>query len=142
MTPMTRRARRIARDDRGQAMIELALTLPLLLLLVFGIAQGGILFNHWIVLTEATRAGGRELSLGRAPSVNACDNATSRLRAAAFNLDQANINVSFTVSSSCTDLTAGSAATLRATYPCELTILGVDFAPGCTLVSQVTERVE
>jgi Flp pilus assembly protein TadG len=133
---------RVAGNDRGQAMIEMALLLPLLVLLAYGIVQGGILFNNWIVLTEATRSGARELSLGRAPSVNACDNATTRLKSAAFNLHQADLVVTYTVANSCTDLAVGSAATLRATYPCALRILGINFAPGCTLRSEVTERVE
>jgi Flp pilus assembly protein TadG len=141
--PALTKARQVgARGARGQALIEVALTLPLLLLLVFGVIQCGTLFNHWVVLTEAVRAGARELSLGRSPNVNACQNATARVKTAAFNLNPANVAVSYTVTNSCTDLVAGSDATLTATYPCDLTIMGISYITNCTLRSQTTERVE
>lgn len=50
--------------DRGAAAVELALVLPVLLLLLFGIIDFGRMLNAQITLTEATREGARAASLG------------------------------------------------------------------------------
>jgi Flp pilus assembly protein TadG len=47
------------RDDRGQAVIELALTLPLLLVVVFGIIDFGFMFQRYEAVTNAAREGAR-----------------------------------------------------------------------------------
>lgn len=45
--------------QRGQAVIEMALTLPLLLLIVFGIFDFGFMFQRYEVVTNAAREGAR-----------------------------------------------------------------------------------
>lgn len=47
------------RNNRGQAMLEFALVLPILLLLVFGIIDFGIIFFDNLVITQAAREGAR-----------------------------------------------------------------------------------
>lgn len=47
------------KNDRGAALIEMALTLPLLLLLSVGVFEFGRAFQTWQVLTNATREGAR-----------------------------------------------------------------------------------
>jgi Flp pilus assembly protein TadG len=46
-------------DDRGTALIEMAFTLPLLLLISVGIIEFGRAFQTWQVLTNAAREGAR-----------------------------------------------------------------------------------
>lgn len=46
-------------SERGQAIIELALTLPLLLLVVLGIFDFGFMFQRYEVVTNAAREGAR-----------------------------------------------------------------------------------
>ncbi|MBI4888027.1 MAG: pilus assembly protein [Acidobacteria bacterium] len=48
-----------ARDERGQALIEMALTMPLLLLLSVGVFEFGRAFEYWQVMTNAAREGAR-----------------------------------------------------------------------------------
>jgi hypothetical protein len=55
---------RHAAPRRGQALAEFALTLPILLLLVFGIIEFARLFQTWVVLQSAARAGARAASIG------------------------------------------------------------------------------
>ena len=50
---------RVRRGERGSALIEAALTLPLLLLVSVGIFEFGRLFQTWQVLTNAAREGAR-----------------------------------------------------------------------------------
>lgn len=50
--------------DRGAAAVEMALVLPLIVFLVFGIIDFGRMFNAQITLTEAAREGARAVALG------------------------------------------------------------------------------
>ena len=52
-------------EERGQTMAELALVLPVLLVLLLGIAQFGVAFNNYISLTDAVRAGARVAAVSR-----------------------------------------------------------------------------
>jgi Flp pilus assembly protein TadG len=131
-----------AGDDSGTSLVETALTLPLLLTVLMGITQCGFLVNNWVTLTDAARAGARQLSIARLPGQNACDLATATTKAAAPSLTATKLTVTFAVTDSCTSLVTGSMVTLTATYPCDLSILGVNYAPSCTLRAQTTERVE
>jgi Flp pilus assembly protein TadG len=56
--PTTHRRRR-SRSDRGAAMIEAAMTLPLLLFVCIGIIEFGRLYQTWQVMTNAAREGAR-----------------------------------------------------------------------------------
>src|SRR5437899_958555 len=49
------------RDENGQTMAEFAMVLPILVLLLFGVIQFGILFNNYVTLTDAVRAGAQAL---------------------------------------------------------------------------------
>ena len=55
-------------NQRGQTMAELALVLPVLLVLLLGIAQFGVAFNNYITLTDAVRAGARKAAVSRSAS--------------------------------------------------------------------------
>jgi Flp pilus assembly protein TadG len=52
------------RAEGGAAAVEMALVLPLLFLLIFGIIEFGFIFNRWITTTHAAREGVRLLALG------------------------------------------------------------------------------
>lgn len=54
---MTTRAR--WRSERGAELIEMAIALPLLLLVVLGIVDFGFLFQRYLVLTNAAMEGAR-----------------------------------------------------------------------------------
>ena len=60
---VTRHSRRLARslaaDLRGQALIEAAVTIPILLLVAAGIFEFGRAYQTWQVLTNAAREGAR-----------------------------------------------------------------------------------
>lgn len=49
----------LARDDRGQAVVELALVAMVLVTLVFGGIEFGRMFNAWAIVTQASREGAR-----------------------------------------------------------------------------------
>src|SRR6266511_1108696 len=145
---------RCRREESGQAMVEFALVLPLLMLILLAIIKFGIAINNYVVLTNSVRTGARTLAIGRG-STDPCGTAKTRVEKSASDLDPAKLNptVSFARASSCTDpdgagplvppLIAGDDVTLTVTYPCDLVILGMDFAFGsCALSSKTTERIE
>jgi len=65
-------------DERGAAAVEMALVLPLLLFILFGIIDYGRLLNAQLTLTEAAREGARAAALGQS--------ADSRVQSAAGGL--------------------------------------------------------
>ncbi len=57
-----RRLRERSRDDRGLAMVEMAIVAPFLALLVAGIMEYGTLWRDNLTITSATRASARVVS--------------------------------------------------------------------------------
>lgn len=49
----------LLRKRRGQALVELAVTIPILLLFLICIVDAAWLYNHQLVLTNASREGAR-----------------------------------------------------------------------------------
>jgi Flp pilus assembly protein TadG len=116
-------------------MVEFAIVLPVLVLLVFGIVQFGILFNHYVTLTDAVRATARQAAVARELEDRDARIGT-KMAAAAANLDGAKL--AYTVDSSWVQ---GEDVTVSATYPYEINILGLVVKSGL-LTSTTTERVE
>jgi Flp pilus assembly protein TadG len=138
--------RRYRRREDGQAVVEFALVLPLLLLILLGIVQFGSVFRDYIALTDATRVGARQASVARSiqPESNRVPVIIARTHKAGVNLDPAKMNV--TVEPVMVDgVTPGWEAsgdvTVRATYPFKIRLLGLVVFDG-TLKSRTTERVE
>jgi hypothetical protein len=67
MAPLT--TSRSVRSERGAALVEFALALPLLLVVIGGIVDFGFLFQRYEVLTNAAREGAR---LGSLPGYIQC----------------------------------------------------------------------
>lgn len=109
--------------------------LPILALLLFGIIQLGIVFNHYVTVTDAVRAGARKAAVSRHQS-DPVGTSTNAVRSSATNLDQGQLAV--TVNSSWQQ---GSDVTVTASYPYQVSLLGVVVSSG-QLTSQTTERVE
>jgi Flp pilus assembly protein TadG len=79
MAPMTF-FRRLRQDD-GAQLVEFALVLPLLLFVVLGIAEFGIIFQRYEVVTNAAREGARLAVLPGYDSAAAEDAIRARVRA-------------------------------------------------------------
>lgn len=142
--------RNLVRNERGSSLVEFAVILPVLALLVLAIGRFGITFNNFIALTDAVRAGARQLATGRGVT-NPCQNAQNRVYSAAPTLSQASLPVTIVVNGStvsgntCSNsiLATGQDVTVSATYPCSLTFFGINFAGGtCQLSASTTARIE
>lgn len=155
---MSSPGKRFAAGERGSALVEFAVTLPLLATMMFAIARFGLAFNNNLVLTDAVRTGARQLAVSRGKP-NPCSAASDKVRDAATTLTAASITLSTTVNGtaysgtaasgntpSCNGagvlMTAGNDVTVVGTYPCSIVIYGVNFAPSCVMTSQMSARVE
>ena len=56
-----------ATDERGAALVEFALVLPLLLILLLGMLEFGKVFNYWIDTTHLANEGARWAVVNRNP---------------------------------------------------------------------------
>jgi Flp pilus assembly protein TadG len=121
--------------ERGQTLTEFALVLPILLMVLFGIVQLGIAFNHYVTITDAARAGARKAVVSRQAS-NPTSVTTTAVKASATNLDPSKLGV--TVSSTWQQ---GQDVTVTATYPYQISLLGLVVTSG-TITSSTTERLE
>lgn len=50
---------RVIRNQKGQALVEFAIVLPLLLLIIMGILQFGMMINSYLTVQNASREGAR-----------------------------------------------------------------------------------
>ncbi len=144
-----------ARKEDGGALVEMALTAPLLVALLVGMSSFGIAYKNQIVLTQATGIAAQYLAQIRTSSTNPCSDVFSALTNAAPGLTPSSLSVTVTMngvtptqsgnscSGSQTDLVQGQPITVYATYPCSLPTLQMynqKFLGGtCSLAAKVTE---
>jgi Flp pilus assembly protein TadG len=127
--------KRNIKSERGQTMTELAMILPLLLILIFGIIQLGLAFNNYLAVTDAVRAGARKGSVSRL-SGNPTGDCVTAARNAGADLQQSKFNVTCT-----STWQPGADVTVTGSYPYSINVLGVVVKKG-NLTSQIKERVE
>jgi Flp pilus assembly protein TadG len=128
---------RLRHDEKGQTATELALVLPVLCVLLFGVIQFGILYNNYITLTDAARAGARKAAVSR-QEADPAGVTEAKVRAAAEGLDQDKLVVAVTTVGGWEH---GADVKVTASYPYEINLLGWAAAAG-NLSSSTTERVE
>ena len=117
----TRRAR--TTSERGAALLEVALTLPLLLLVATGIFEFGRAYQTWQILTNAAREGARVAVL---PGVDddAVEERVEEYLAAGLipNADAADVTIDRDTESDIGDDTA-SASSVQVEYPFTFIVL-------------------
>jgi Flp pilus assembly protein TadG len=59
--------------ERGAALVEFALVVPLMMAVVFGMCSFGLLFNRYLELTEAVNVGAEQLAIARGNSLDPCN---------------------------------------------------------------------
>ena len=155
---------RFCSGREGGALVEMAIVLPLFLMVMTGIFTAGIAMNNFQVLTNAVNIGGTQLQQLRNMSAasDPCSAVGSAVTAAAPYLTPSGTNgIQLTVTldnggytqalpplqaspvqSGSSYLLQATSATVTATYPCNLTIYGVNYAPGCKLHASVTELIQ
>jgi Flp pilus assembly protein TadG len=151
--PGLHRLRMSVRDDRGGAAVEFGILAPLFLMLVLGIVQFALTFADYMFLTSAVMAGSQTLSVSRGITLPFTSTVDAMVASAPLlTAAQLKANIKITVNgavcvtdSACAaklNSAAGDVAVVTASYPCDLTIFGVNYVPGCTLATQVAQVVQ
>jgi Flp pilus assembly protein TadG len=154
---LTAAARAVA-DRKGIAALEFAAVVPVLLLIVVAIVYISVLFNNYLELTNAVSAGARMLAASRGSNPPAAySNAQAAFLASVPNLNTSKPPLTYTMlvagtacssdgggAGTCDTLLSanvGGSATVRATYVCNMSFMGINLAPGCTLSAQTAEPI-
>ena len=125
----SRRASHSGRDHSGQATVELALILPLVLALALVLVQVGLVASDAVRVTHAAR------NAARAASVGLDDEAVRRAASEGSGLVASRLTVTIS--------RAGGRVTVRVTYRCPTGVpLVGTIAPEIVLRDQLTMRVE
>ncbi len=88
---MIRRSLEVARDHTGAVLVEFTILAPVLVLMLLGVLQFGLLYYYRISVTSAAVVGARALSTSRgaitpySDIVAAIQNASSNLNSIEFN---------------------------------------------------------
>lgn len=133
-------------NESGQAFVELALVLPVLLLLLLGVIQFGNVFRDYIALTDATRVGARQAAVSRSiqPDTSRIPLVVAKVQRAAINLDTTQMTVTVTpvkVDGITPGWEESGDVTVNATYPFRINMFGLVLYNGL-LKSRTVERVE
>ena len=138
------RTARARRFEAGTSIVEATIVLPLLLMLVFGIAEFGISFTRWNSLTNAVREGARTGVVFRSPCVAGTVTTLIRTTVANFaessGIDRASITTSVTGACGGTGTQLTVTATAPYTYVALAALAGL--APTANLNARSVMRNE
>ena len=152
------RARLRTSNEGGQALVEFALVLPILMLIVTGMMTFGIALHNYLELTNAVSIGARLLAISRGQTTDPCATTATAVYNAAPFLKPASLTFTFVLNgttysgASCSSpsTTTGAAGNLvqGADRPgnghLSLQPLGLrsQLAPSCTMTAQTTELIQ
>ena len=115
---------RRARDERGAVLVEFALIAPILILLVAGTIQFGIMYSQYQVLQGAAREGARCASV-QATDFSSCD-VQDEVQDAALNYE---LSEAPQQDVACTDSTRGQNVTVSWDQQIDTGVLGTLVPP-------------
>lgn len=129
--------RRFQKGEQGQALVEMALVLPLFLLLLFGVIEMGRVGYAYISVINAAREGGRVATIGGTDL-----EIKNSIKNAATALDSMNLTI--IVNPHEDNRQSGQEVTVDVTYPVQLVIPIIsNVIPNPVIVSSsIVMRVE
>lgn len=136
-------------SESGNALVELAISLPMMMLLFTGVLSFAIACSNQLTLTQAVGSGAQLLQQLRSATTDPCKDTLTAIENSAPSLNPANISLTLTLNgtkvsgSSCSgsqaNLIESAPVTVVASYPCNLQFYGIKLAASCQLSAQVTE---
>ena len=108
----------------GQAVIELALTLPILLVIVMGIFDFGLMFQRYEVVTNAAREGARVGVLPNYTTADAQARAQQYLTSGGLSSASATINAAVAATTFGTPAKTVNQVTVTVAYPYTYPFIG------------------
>jgi Flp pilus assembly protein TadG len=135
--------------EEGNALVEIAVTMPIILLVMTGIFCFSIVLYQKLELAEAVSTGGRFLAVDRGDT-DPCASTAAKIYAAAPGLTQSKITLTFVLNgtsysgatcSGTTNMVSGGTAKVSATYPCKFSVYGSNFGT-CSIGEGANEVVQ
>lgn len=128
---------------RGQALLELAVVVPVLLVLLLGVLQFGIINNATIVLSQLSREGGRYAAAHANDNSGGTDpdskiNDHIRVAAQGTVIDYKDIQKNITITPGKKSRTVGQPITVSITYPMAKKFFVPKSFPGLSTISTET----
>lgn len=151
---------RAALIDDGGSLVEMAVALPVVMLLITGIVSCGLMLSSYLLLSHATDVGARNFALSRGATTNPCADAVAVIQASAPTIAASNVTYTFkigsdtftgnssgfsgTAASDCSqlgtaDMVAGTKVSVTISYPVKLMIYG--WTPTNVTLSPSTSEV-
>lgn len=143
--------RRLLDNTAGVAAVEFAILSPALLAMLLGMFSFGVAMRDYMILTNAATQVALTVALSRGttlpygtkiqPAITAATSTltTPAAAAATITID----SVACNSDASCTtNLVAGRSALVTATYPCTLSVMGINYKPGCTLTASTAQMIQ
>jgi len=140
----------IRRDTRGVSAIEFAIIAPVFLTIVTGALKFGVTISHNLLLNNGAAQGAMNLALSRG-TTTPYTTTVSAVTGGANGLTTASISVTVKINgtacstdSACsTALTSGATGTVVATYPCDMSVMGVNYLGStCTLTATSAAMIQ
>ena len=128
------------KTEQGQAIVEMALVLPILIMLIFGIVEFGRILNTYMIVTDLSREGAREGAVG---GTDSDIETTVRSNATAADLEESDLSVLINPASG--GIRArGTSVEVQVSYPVDIIapVIGTIIGDPYIVTSQTTMRVE
>ena len=128
---------KILKNQKGQSLVEFAIILPILLLLLFGIAEFGMMLNSYLTIQNVAKEGARLGIIGGSDI-----EIIALIRTTSPNLTAADMNVTITPSQA--NRKSGDTLQVTVTYNYHLTVPIISSIVGniIVLTSQTSMRIE
>jgi Flp pilus assembly protein TadG len=136
MSIRTQTFRAKLQQTNGQAFVEFALVLPLLVMLLMGIVQFGLAFHNYLAITDATRVGARAAAVKR--TAGACAAATTAIQNTVSAKQWSTISSITCTTPDGTD--TGDPVIVKVDYPYSIGLPGISKTGNLT--ASATERLE
>lgn len=139
----------LATDRRGVSAIEFAIVAPVLLAIGLGMTKFGIAMSHHVMLNNAAAQGATTFAFSRGTATPYVTTSAA-INNAAPSLAAASITKTLTVNGTgcATDdackglLAAGATARVVVSYPCDLSVMGINYKASCSLSASSSQMVQ
>lgn len=128
---------KILRNNKGQSLVEFAIILPILLLLIMGIFEFGMMLNSYLAIQNGAREGARAGIVGSSNG-----DIQNLIASASPSLNSGYLTVDITPSDG--SRKSGDTLTVKVNYDYHLTvpIISSLFSNNVTLTAQTSMRIE
>jgi Flp pilus assembly protein TadG len=144
-TLLVRACSLLRHNEHGGSLVEIAVAIPMVMLLITAMITFGLMLNSYLMLSHAVDVGARNLALSRGATTNPCSDAVGMIQSSAPNLSPSSLSFAFTIGSGSfsgsstgfsgtsttdcsqagvSDMVAGDTATVSASYPFQLLVYG------------------